>query len=307
MSKYVVRQEASRQDYEFATRLCLEEGWHISPNDITHLYDSPPPFEPGSFVGELDGKRIGYVSAAKYGDDTNGLYYISLYMVDKPYRGRGYGLKIWNIMWETLDKKFNIYLDAVINMVPRYERMGLHTEWINKEYVLPVSKIIEVFAMIQSARDIVIKPLSEINFDKLFEYDNLVYGAPRKNFLKKWVTIPESLTWVATNDTGDILGYIVIRQSALNKQEMIIGPLFSDSIQIAQKILYAAAFAADSQRSAKTLRIFVPVCDDESPNAIQMIEKDLGIKSVNELARMYSKKPEGCLHKIIAINSPSFA
>ena len=68
-------------------------------------------FDPGGFfVGELDGEITSHIMAIKYpGHSTH----IGSFMVDKEYRGKGYGEKTWNFAWKTLDHSCTIGLDAL--------------------------------------------------------------------------------------------------------------------------------------------------------------------------------------------------
>ena len=302
----MVKIALSQEDFVFVTELSTKERWAIGTTDVTHL---GPIVEPGFFIGVLDGVRIGHISAVKYNDEDidGGFYYVGFYLVDKDYRGRGYGLKIWNVMWESLDKSYNISLDAVNDLVPLYEKMGLQKEWTNKEYFLSSSKVVQALNGAQEMmklKNILIKPLSEVSFDKIFKYDTSVFGFPRQKFLKRWITIPDSLGWAAINVSGDIVGYVVIRPSVIGKDELLVAPLFADDTNIARMLLYASTEAAMIQKSVKNLRIFVPV--SANPEGADMIENEIGYDSAWSSARMYSKgiPPQICLRKVVAITSP---
>ena len=100
--------------------------------------------------------------------------------------------------------------------------------------------------------DIKIKPLF-VDYEKLFEYDTSVFGVCRCDFLKQWITIPESLGWVAIKNKGDIIGYIVIQCGVLEKHQ-VVGPLFADDAHIARNrnpriLLHTAAEASIDRKS----------------------------------------------------------
>ena len=57
------------------------------------------------FVGELNGKPIATVRISKYGDS---FAFIGAYLVDKEYRGKGYGLKIFNAAVSSVKPTSNI-------------------------------------------------------------------------------------------------------------------------------------------------------------------------------------------------------
>ena len=74
----------------------------------------------GCFLGKLNGEVISSILALKYG--KFGL--ISIYWVNEKYRGKGYGLKIFNKGMEYLKDCEIIGLDSVDEQVLNYEKYG---------------------------------------------------------------------------------------------------------------------------------------------------------------------------------------
>ncbi|XP_065920358.1 holothin acyltransferase-like [Dysidea avara] len=308
MANFVVErkspQELTQEDIETLVKWTTDAGWdpHVRPSDISHMYGGPPYLNAKIFFGFLDGKRIGHVALITVGNSTDVMEYITMFIMDKPLRGKGYGLKIWNAMWECRDTSANTYLDAVTKMSSNYESMGLNiVEWDNREYIIPLSAIAVKYKMTERIGNVLTKPLSEVELDKIVEYDAMVYGIRRPVLIKKWTAVPESFTWVGVNEKGDVVGCITIREGA-DKQDAIVGPLFSDNLEIAKKLMYIAAQTMSSQTSSKNLRILMCVQTRES-NAIQMIESDFGVKCCANFLRMCSKKSKVDISKIISIHS----
>jgi len=306
MANFVVQrkspQELTQEDIDALVKWTTDEGWatYIRPNDISHMYGGPPYSDIKIFLGFLDGKRIGHVALITFEAADNITEYITLYIVEKPLRGKGYGLKIWNAMWECRDATANTCLDSVTSLMPQYESMGLKIiGWDNREYTISLLAITENYKMMESIGNISTKLLNEVEFDKFVEYNAKVYGLSRSLFLKKWTTLPESLTWVAVNENGDFVGCITIRRG-VDKQDVIVSPLYSDNLEIAKKLVYTAAQKC-IQTSSKNLKMTICVPKDET-NAIQMIESDFGVKSDGiNYVRMYSKKPKVDISKVIVV------
>ena len=209
-------------------------------------------------------------------------------------------------MWECRDTTANIFLDAATSMMSQYESMGLKIiEWENKEYIVSLSAVAEKYKMTECIGNVSTKPLSNIEFDKFAEYSTKVYGLHRPVYLKKWTTIPESFTWVAVNEDGDVVGCITIREGT-DKQDAIIGPLYSDNLDIAKKLICTAAKTMSSQTSSKNLRILICTTTGES-NAIQMVESDFGVKPGVVFVRMCSKKSKVDTNKVIAVHSAGYS
>ena len=302
---FVVLPASSQEDFDFVTKMCKEEQWLCIGNQcVTHMGRS----KPGFFIGYLNGQRIGHVGVFEYGDDSGSFFHIGFYIVDKTFRGKGYGLKIWNVMWESLPKECNIALDGLMDKVPLYERIGFRQEWLNKEYTVLSSKVVEGLQKVKkssSSAGIEVKSLNEVEFEKLLEYDASVFGFVRREFLQKWITIPECLGWVATDKKGDIVGYVVIQHSIAEEQQ-VVGPFFSDDLHTTRILLLKVAEEAIQQRSAKKLRLWVPAI--ANPETAKMIETEIGYESIWEAMRMYTKgvPPKVCVKKIVVITSPGF-
>ncbi|XP_065920355.1 holothin acyltransferase-like [Dysidea avara] len=310
MANFVVQrkspQELTQEDLDSLVQWTTDEGWdpYTRPSDIKHLYGGPPYLDAKVFFGFLDGKRIGHVVLFTYGKDggsTDLMDFITFFIVEKSLRGKGYGLKIWNAMWECRDTSANTCLDSVVSLISQYGSLGLNIEWDNREYIIPLLAIAEKYKVTENIENVSTKPLSEIKFEKYAEYSAKVYGLSRSVFLKKWVALPESFTWVAVNE-NDVVGCITIREG-VDKQDAIVGPLYSDNLEIAKKLIYTAAQTMSSQTSSKNLRMCIPT---GGSNAIQMIESDFGVKCDHNFPRMCSKKPKVDISKVIAIHSPGY-
>ena len=75
------------------------------------MVSASTPAEPGGFlIGELRDEPVGCISAVSYG----GRYgFIGLYIVRPEYRGRGYGLRLWQAAMARLEGH-NVGLDGVV-------------------------------------------------------------------------------------------------------------------------------------------------------------------------------------------------
>jgi ribosomal protein S18 acetylase RimI-like enzyme len=140
--KFVVR-NASRDELDVAIRLgvtVLRE-WHVSPSEFSCAYALDPT---GFFVGELNGEIISLINCIKYHGHSA---FISTFLVKAEYRGKGYGRQTWDTAWKSLDKSITLHvgLDAVTDMVPKYEILGFHSVWNTLVVVLDLEMITEIF------------------------------------------------------------------------------------------------------------------------------------------------------------------
>ena len=306
MANFVVQQRSlqdlTQEDIDTLMKWTSDEGW--DPPHIRHMYVGPPYLDAKVFFGFLDGKRIGHVVFFTYGKEGNSsdlMDYITFFLVEKSFRGKGYGLKIWNAMWECRDASANTCLDSVDEMISRYEMLGLNIEWDNREYAIPLSAIAEKYKVTENIRNVSTKLLSEVEFEKYAEYDAKVYGLCRLAFLKKWTSIPESITWVAMSENGDVVGCITVRELEFaDKQDAIVGPLYADNLEIAKKLMYTVS---QMQKFSRNLRMLIPT---GISNAIQMVESDFGVKYDCNFSRMCRRKSNVDLSKVIAIHSQGY-
>ena len=131
----------------------------------------------GFFVGELDGKKISYISVVKYDCFAIGSYF----MVEDAYVGRGYARQMWRATGASLDEDFNVMgFSCLQDMVGVCEKKGFQKAWVDCECVVSASNTIEVLSdSMQLSPFATIKP---IKFDDLFAYDTDVFGAPRQKY-----------------------------------------------------------------------------------------------------------------------------
>src|SRR4030095_2342252 len=95
-----------REELAFAIDLAAREGWNPGLNDAGSFFTA----DPGGFLmGELAGEPIGCISAVSYA----GRYgFIGLYIIRPEFRGRGFGLRMWQAAMSRLGGH-HIRLDGV--------------------------------------------------------------------------------------------------------------------------------------------------------------------------------------------------
>lgn len=238
-----------------------QEGWNSGLHDASVYYNTDPD---GFFIGLLDNKPVGAISAVRYGDSYG---FLGFYIVREGFRGQGYGLALWNRAMEHLGDRI-IGLDGVPDQQANYKKSGFVLDHENYRY--------EGKAVTSHKRIREIVPLSDIPFDTLLSYDREFVPAPRETFLRGWVDLPESLTlgWM---EREQLLGYGTIRRCGLGWK---VGPLFADTESIATDLFHALIsepFAGDP--------VFLDV-PGTNKQAVKLAEKHDMVVSFNT-ARMY--------------------
>lgn len=256
---YVIRQ-AALEDLSFFIELAKEEGWNPGLEDSKAFYAADPK---GFFIGELNGEKIGSISAVAY-DAAFG--FIGLYIVKSGYRGKGYGRPLWNQALHYLGKRA-IGLDAVIKQEKTYKKSGFRSVYKSIRCEGKGGRPSSGHAM----------DLKQGSFEKLCEYDCSIFGVSRSDFLHHWIHASNARALGVLNGSY-LAGYGVIRKCV---QGYKIGPLFADHIDIAKE-LYANLCGSVGPSS---VYLDVPQITCESGQIAQ------GLKPVFETVRMFRGTP----------------
>jgi len=263
MDSYDIR-TMRREEMDFAIELAASEGWNPGIHDAACFYNTDPD---GFFVGLLNGRIIGCISDVSY-DGVFG--FLGLYIIVPEYRGRGYGIRLWNKAIQRLEGH-NIGLDGVVEQQPNYLKSGFKFAYRNIRYE-GVAGSVTTFP--HSIVD-----LRSVKFDDLCTYDRNSFPANRGRFLRHWITMPESVG-VAYIEDGLIRGYGLIRRCYRGYK---IGPLFADTLEIGESI-----FSSLTSSVPKGSPVFLDV-PEVNRYAVDFVNRHR-MKKVFETARMYTKE-----------------
>ncbi len=247
------------------------------------MYDADAFFaaDPGGFlVGELDGAPIGCVSAVRYG---HGFGFIGFYIVLPEYRESSYGMLLARAALRRLSG-LSTGIDGVFERQDNYRKLGfrfayrnIRYEWRERPHASgsPPSVV-----RIKSA-------------DEIADYDRLCFPAPRRAFLDAWLHMPESVAF-AWHEAGAIRGYSVIRRC---REGWKIGPLFADTREIAEALLFAVSREA---QEGEPIYLDVPEINLDA----MRLAADLDMREVFGTARMYKGQvPDISLERIYGVTS----
>ena len=260
-SNFTIR-AMTRNDISILIDWAGAEGWNPGIHDADSFYVTDPE---GFFIGELKGEPIATISAVKYGDTFG---FIGFYMVKKEYRGKGYGLKIWNAGMEYLEGR-NVGLDGVVSQQENYRKSGFKLAYRNRRY--------EGVSISQTSFKHKIEKLAALPFEKVNSYDRSFFPANRSLFLKSWIQQPES-NGLGIMQDGRLAGYGVIRTCRSGYK---IGPLFANNPELAESLFLALI---ESVPPEENIYIDTPETNRE---AVGLAER-YDMKTVFETARMYT-------------------
>lgn len=219
--QYKIR-NLTRGEFDIAVEWARAEGWNPGIHDAKCFYAMDPE---GFCGGFLDGEMIASISGVRYGDTYS---FLGFYIVKKEFRGKGYGMKLFEHIYKFLGKR-NKGGDGVLENLNLYERVGLKLDHYNARYKGYGTGTKYCGEGIISAQ--------EIPFEQLLNYDTKVFGFDREPFLKCWINQPESSSFCAMKG-GLIVGWGAIRKCFTGYK---IGPLFANDKKIADELYLTLA------------------------------------------------------------------
>jgi GNAT superfamily N-acetyltransferase len=215
----------TRDEIGTAIDWAAEEGWNPGLHDADCFYAAD---QNGFLVGLLGDEPIATISAVKYGSSFG---FLGFYMVKPEYRGKGYGIQIWNAGLALLGGR-TIGLDGVVAQQDNYKKSGFSLAYSNVRYQGAGG------GYYPTNPDIV--PLSELAFDDVCAYDRPFFPDSRTEFLRCWINQPQS-TALGILRNNKLAGYGVLR---ICRSGYKIGPLFADNPECAEQLFLALSSQA---------------------------------------------------------------
>ncbi|MCX5700101.1 MAG: GNAT family N-acetyltransferase [Candidatus Omnitrophica bacterium] len=274
---FQIRRMTQKEVAEIAVEWAAKEGWNPGLYDAECFYSADPQ---GFLVAELKGKPVATISAVAY-DDVFG--FMGFYIVAPEFRGKGYGMKIWQAALNYMGSR-NIGGDGVLERIKDYETQGFRAYYKNRRYQGVGSGEL-------NSEDLI--DIHKADFKQLASYDDGVFPAKRHEFLKCWISRPQTKGYVSL-EGGTLRGYGVIRPCYKGYK---IGPLFADDIIVAGKVFNALIGTVSS---GQELFFDVPEANHQ---ALKLAE-NYSMKVVFETARVYSKSlPSVAIGKVYGVTS----
>ncbi|MFI9181921.1 GNAT family N-acetyltransferase [Streptomyces goshikiensis] len=260
---------ASAADMEMIRAWADEEGWNPGDTDRFAFAVADPE---GFLVGRLDGEPAACISAVRYGA---GFGFIGFYIARPAFRGRGYGIRLWQAGMERLDGRL-VGLDGVVDQQDNYRKSGFRSAWNNVRHEgVPQGAALDA-AGTDGADGVEIVDATTLPFRQLAAYDRRFFPASRDAFLSAWTGLP-GRTALAAVRGGRIEGLGVIRPCSSASR---IGPLYAATPGVAAALLRRLAEHAPGGEVA----VDVP----DVNRAATALFTGLGLVPTFEAARMYT-------------------
>lgn len=268
----------NRGEVDLAAEWAAREGWNPGLHDAGCYYAAD---SQGFLIGLLNDEPIASISVVRY-DDSFG--FLGFYIVRPEYRGKGYGIPIWNAGLQYL-AGVTIGLDGVVAQQENYRKSGFELAHRNIRY--------QGTGGGEAPRDAEVIELATLPQEVIDAFDRPFFPAVRSPFLRAWISQPDSRALGVLRD-GELAGYGVIRRCRTGYK---IGPLYADSPELADVL-----FRSLTSRVGEAEPVFLDV-PEVNPAAVQLAERH-GMQVSFETARMYrGPAPELPLDRVYGVAS----
>jgi GNAT superfamily N-acetyltransferase len=243
-----VRSCTAEEASEYFYKWPLDEEWNPGNqgHDLNQVYYNLDP--DNFFVGTIaeDGcpdkeKVVGIVSAVRYGKDSA---WVGFYIVAPEYRGKGYGLAVFQHALNQVEDRPCVGLDAVPEQVHNYKKSGFTiSSWENERRTGSAHAVVEKLSSFETLEGKTITNASDVPIEQLYTLEERYNGWNRPVFVSEWIKFHSNNAHhgrfsVAVMENGQVLGYGCVRPAITSFR---VGPLFAESPDVAKAILYKLA------------------------------------------------------------------
>ncbi len=260
-NNYTIR-TMGRNEIDIAIDWAGAEGWNPGLHDADCFYAAD---SSAFLIGLLNSEPIACISAVKYGATFG---FVGFYFVKPEFRGKGYGIQIWNSGLEQLRGR-NIGLDGVVDQQNNYKKSGFKLAYRNVRY--------EGVGGGRDPQDPRTIHLRTVPFEELNAYDRKFFPEDRAPFLFSWINQPGS-TALGIMENGRLTAYGVLRPCRSGYK---IGPLFANHAEVA-----ALLFQSLKSRVKEGSPVYLDI-PEVNRSAVSLAEHH-NMKFVFETARMYT-------------------
>lgn len=264
MDHNMIMRPMRREELDTLVEWAAAEGWNPGLNDAEVFWLTDPE---GFIAAEIDGQLIGGGSIVSYAGQYG---FMGFFIIHPDWRGQGLGNQLWHerkrLLRKRLEPSAPIGMDGVFDMQHYYAKGGF-------EFVCRDIRYAGVGARLGASDDSVVN-LEQVPFEWVDQYDQRHFPAPRPVFLKHWIKPPMGYSIGVVKDDG-LAGYAVLRPC---REGHKIGPLFADSVDVAERLYLAVANHVPDQA------IFLDV-PENNPDAVALAERH-AMKPVFGCAKM---------------------
>tara|TARA_B100000700_G_scaffold328028_1_gene444432 strand:- start:4826 stop:5713 length:888 start_codon:yes stop_codon:yes gene_type:complete len=261
-------------DIDFVTEISRKEGFVPGVGDLG-IYQNTD--KQGLWVGWLSNNPVGCIAGVRYNENYG---FIGLFLVVEKYRGRGFGLQLWQKALDHLSDLPCVGLEAAPERIIDYSKWGFtisskttRWQWLGDGKLIDAGLINDDFNNYSFVEGSSIPSTAVEKFDEKRE------NTPRPHFLSNWLSHPAGKVIAILDKEGQCHGFGRIRPCLLQRGDgWRIGPLMADTPKLLKILLKKLI-----DRHPGLIIIDAPGLNKTA----SILFKDLGFKSKSETYRMY--------------------
>ena len=274
-------------DVPSGLRLCRLSGWNQVDEDwIAFLRLGPDACR----VVESDGAVVGTVATLRFAEEFS---WIAMVLVDPAMRGRGIGTGLLQEALTILKSETCIRLDATEAGARIYRTQGFQEEY-------RLNRLVAEAPATLGAQTEACRPMSNADFEEVFDLDKRVFGADRSALLRSFFTRAPEYAWVSR--TGTILAGYMFGRHGYNHEQL--GPLVATRETTAVELITCCLAHKQARSFLRSFLIDVP----DDLNDWNRWLQNAGFARERSLIRMYhgSRIEPECESYQFGIAGPEF-
>jgi hypothetical protein len=228
---------------------------------------------------------FGVIAVFKY---ENGYRHVGALYIEDKYRKCGYGsqLSLRALKMSEPIENLSLYTLPMSYKIEMYKKYyGVHEILYNSVEVHTLNSATALRKLQGISMDATyhVKQVSNVDFESLLNYDKLTFGYDRKQFLYKWLYSPASRSFVALNNEGSVVGYVVAREIMVPDEGYKIGPWFCEDIDVGKVLIRAVLQQINEQgrSTSNSARMACPVGrNPQVHNLLSMLNSDYVLTAV---------------------------
>ena len=264
----------SSTDIDFVTEISRKEGFAPGVGDLS-IYQNTD--KQGLWVGWLNNNPIGCIAGVRYNKNYG---FLGLFLVIERYRGRGFGLQLWEKALRHLNDLPCVGLEAAPERISDYSKWGFKissktTRW----QLLGDGKMYKDDLLRDDLDNFKFVEGSSVPQNAVEKFDEKREATPRPHFLSNWLKHPAGKVIAIIDQEKQCHGFGRIRPCLLkNGVGWRIGPLMAENPKLIKVLLKKLI---DSHPG------LVIIDAPGLNNLASDIFKELGFQAESETFRMY--------------------
>lgn len=265
--RYLIRSASLEEIQEFHYAWAFMEGWNPGRYDWKNF---PKIDLPGFLVGCVDNQVVACISAVQLSDSFG---FIGYYICKKDFRGKGYGLQLFQAALQRLSHLSCIGLDGVPAQVENYRKSGFQVAYESRRYCSAKGAFL---SHSEKGKEKLVSLRG--NEEQALKMMWNIYQVSMPAYLSAVLEDPETKGLVLFSEGASVMkGWGLIRPATDGWR---VGPLYAENAETAS-ILFLGLI--ESLPSEANVYIDVPLINHP---AVALVES-LGMRSVSSCMRMY--------------------